>query len=202
VIIIGALRSGRPGRPCARPCGQNRRAGRLRGPGPRRSGRRARAGSRRETLLVRSPRSGSGPSCPFAGPRPGRRGRRPGRGGLAAAGAAGPCVRTQARNPARVETGARASRSSHKPRAPVTASGVACSGTRATSRFWWRAIAQARTPMRPCRALLPTLSVKMISYPGRYRRVDNASSAYRGSFTEHIGVLARRSMSSSGPAPT
>ena len=50
-------------------------------------------------------------------------------------GATGHSARTQARNPARVEAGARARRSSHRSRPPRMASGVAAS----SARCWWRA---------------------------------------------------------------
>ena len=70
--------------------------------------------------------------------RAGRGARRPG--------ATGHSRITQARNPASVDAGARASRSSHKTRPPTAASGVASSsGARRVSSSWWRAIAHART---------------------------------------------------------
>src|SRR5580693_3376347 len=60
-------------------------------------------------------------------------------------GATGHSARTQARNPARVDLGARARRSSHKISPPRMASGVAVSPARAACRCWWRVRAQART---------------------------------------------------------
>ena len=60
-------------------------------------------------------------------------------------GATGHCSRTQARNPARVEAGARVRRSSHKISPPSTASGVASWPVSAAVSCWWRARAQART---------------------------------------------------------
>ena len=53
------------------------------------------------------------------------------------AGATGHSARTQARNPARVEAGARVRRSSHKIRPPRMASGVAVSSASAAFRCWW-----------------------------------------------------------------
>ena len=79
-------------------------------------------------------------------PRPGRAGA-DGRVGRAARrpGATGHSSRTQARNPARVEAGARVRRSSHKISPPTIASGVASSAARVTSSSRCRARAQART---------------------------------------------------------
>ena len=53
------------------------------------------------------------------------------------AGATGHSARTQARNPARVEAGARVRRSSHRIRPPRMASGVAVSSASAAFRCWW-----------------------------------------------------------------
>ena len=56
----------------------------------------------------------------------------PGPGAWRRPGVTGHCSRTQARNPARVETGARARRSSHKTSPPATASGVRLLGGQGT----------------------------------------------------------------------
>ena len=94
----------------------------------------ARAGSRRETHAVRSPDPGSGRSwSPSPGPSssPGPAGRRrAGAGRARRPGATGHSSSTQARNPVRVEAGARVRRSSHRARPPRTASGVGASAAR------------------------------------------------------------------------
>ena len=59
------------------------------------------------------------------------------------AGATGHSARTQARNPPRVDLGARARRSSHKISPPRMASGLAVSSAKATCSGW----GQARTTL-------------------------------------------------------
>ena len=102
--------------------------------------RRDQGGWRREGRSVRRPKKGTGRSwSPSAGPSLdlGRAGT--GGGAARRPGATGHCSSTQARNPARVEAGARARRSSHKIRPPRMASGVAASPAAAAARCWWRA---------------------------------------------------------------
>ena len=135
--IIGGLRSGRRGRLCAGRCGRRRGSGRPGGPGAaliaatRSRGMEARGPfrsvtkERKRAVLVA-----------FLGPWPAVRAAGP---GARRPGATGHSARTQARNPARVEAGARARRSSHKIRPPRMASGVAASAASAVSRCWWRA---------------------------------------------------------------
>ena len=95
-------------------------------------------GWRREGRAVRWPGPGSGRSwSPSAGPSASPAGRAgpavPGR--ARRPGATGHSSSTQARNPASVEAGARARRSSHRARPPRTASGVAASAASAVASW-------------------------------------------------------------------
>ena len=81
-------------------------------------------------------------------------------------GATGHSARTQARNPARVEAGARARRSSHRSRPPRVASGVAASAV----RCWWRARDQARTTPFPRRVAGQGVSHRGQSPDGQVER--------------------------------